>query len=133
MTDNQPNPAFLKELGSRIHDLEKEAKGQALWEIIQEEVGSELDKRFIEAGKLANNTITAVMHAEKSESNMLIQTVTYRMGLTVNGKPLEAVMTISDKAAMMDGRWAVMDALKASLAEQIAGLLLSGLQFIRGA
>jgi hypothetical protein len=45
---------------------------------------------------------------------------------------LEAVVTISDKAAMMDGRWAVMDALKASLAEQIAGLLLSGLQFIRG-
>jgi len=50
-----------------------------------------------------------------------------------NGKSLEAVMTISDKVALMEGRWAVMDALKASLAEQLAGLLLSGLQFpLRG-
>ena len=132
MTETKPRPEFLKELGARIHDLEKEAKGQALWEIVQEEVGAELDNRFIEAVKGANNVITAVVMAEKAETNMLTQTITYRLGLQVNGKSLEAVMTISDKAALMEGRWAVMDALKASLAEQIAGLLLSGLQFPRG-
>lgn len=130
MTENkEPTAAQLRDLSERIHDTERKAKGVALWEVVQDLVGTELDNRFHEAVALqSQNTVKATLQAEEAATSDATRTVSYRMGLVVNGRELEAVVTIPMEAALMDGRHAVMDALKRSLAEQIAALLLVGFQ-----
>lgn len=128
----EATPAFLRELAGRVSDDKRKAEGAVLWEIIQEEVGNELDRRFHAAvtGE-SQNTIKATIMAEESADYGATRTVSYRVGLVVNNRELEAVVTVPMEVALLDGRYAVMDAFKASLAEQIAGLLLSGFQFPR--
>ncbi len=129
----EPRPECLRERASRVGDDKRKAEGAILWEAIQEEVANELDRRYHAAvtGE-SQNTIKATIQAEEGVTNDATRTVSYRMGMVVNGKNLEAVVTIPMGAALMDGRHAVMDALKASLAEQIAAVLLTGFQFPRG-
>lgn len=127
-----PTAEFLRELANRLGDEDKKARAQALWEIIQEEVGNELDNRFHAVVGQTNNTLQAALVAEHPSKNEATGLVSYRMGLKVNGRELEAVVSVPMEAALLDGRHAVMDALKASLAEQLAGLLLSGFSWPRG-
>jgi len=129
----EPRPEFLRELASRVGDDKRKAEGAVLWEVIQEEVANELDRRYhaTVTGE-SQNTIKATIQAEEGTTNEAAGTMCYRMGMVVNGHELEAVATVDRGVAVLEGRHAVMDALKASLAEQIAAVLLTGFQFPRG-
>lgn len=132
ITQKGVTPEFLRALANQVSDDEKQAKGEALWNLIQEEVGNELDRKWHGAvcGE-SQNTVKVVLVAEEGRQEDAKRVVSYRMGVVVNGRDLEAVVTIPYESALLEGRYAVMDALKASLAEQLAKLLLSDLQFSR--
>ena len=127
---DQPRPEFLRELATRVADDRRKAEGAVLWEIIQEEVANELDRRFhaTVSGESLNG-IRVTLQAEEGAINDAAKTVSYRMGLIVNGRNLEVAATIPMGVALLEGRHAVMDALKASLAERLAELLLEGFKF----
>lgn len=119
----EPSAAQLRDLSERIHDTERKAKGVALWEVVQDLVGTELDNRFYAAVSLdAQNGLKLVLQAESSME--AARRVVYRLGLLVNGRRVEATITVPMEVAVAEGRHAMMDSLTDSLARQIAGLLL---------
>jgi len=128
----EPSALFLRDLSNRVADDRRKLEGAALWEVIQEEVANELDLRF-HAGVegQSQNTLKVWLQVESEVSDAFQAAVHYRIGLILNGKNLEAVVTIGRESAILEGRHGVMEALKASLAEQMAGVVLSGLQFPR--
>ena len=124
MENSKPTDAQIRDLSDRLRDLEKGAQRAALWELIADEVGTELDRRLLAQVEVhGQNSIRAILQAE--ENSEAARSITYRMALIVNGKQCEAVLTLPMAAVVMGSRYEVLDKLKASLAEQVGRAVMA--------
>lgn len=124
---NVPSTEHLRDLAVRLGDEEHRARGEALWRVIQEEVDTEVERRFHALKLESTNSVRAVVTANMG--NPITNTVSYLLGITVNGKELEAVVDLPMKVALLHDRAGIIATLKKQLSEQLAGLLLEGIDF----